>query len=167
MPSRIVAAESIEMSLEDQVDAVEVIAVTREPPVVVDVSDAVRIVLERVRKASSGCALVTRADKLVGIFTERDLLLEGLGDPGLLDRPVSDYMTADPKTVTSRDSIRKTVVLMERGGFRNVPVVDDDGRVVACLCHEDMIAYLAASFADRILNLPPDPDQKAKTPEGA
>jgi CBS domain-containing protein len=155
------------VSIQERIKVVEVVALNADPPVIVDQSASIREAVERMREARSGCALVTAQDKLVGILTERDLLSKGFGEDGLLDRPVTTLMAADPATVHEHDPILKAVRLMRRGGFRNVPVVDGEGRVVACVRHKDMIRYLVERFADRTLLLPPDPDQILKTQDGA
>jgi CBS-domain-containing membrane protein len=56
---------------------------------------------------------------------------------------------------------------MHEGGFRQIPVVDEQQRVLACVRHKDIAEYLVNHFARHILNLPPDPEQLATSPEGA
>ena len=55
---------------------------------------------------------------------------------------------------------------MHRGGFRNVPIVDSEGRVVSCVRHKDIVHLLVELFAEHVLNLPPDPESIHDTPEG-
>ena len=75
-------------------------------------------------------------------------------------------MTPDPERVTQTDTVRKTVGLMQRRGFRSVPVVDEAGRIMGCVRHKDIINYLAEHFSEQVLNLPPDPGQIALEREG-
>jgi len=154
------------VTIQERVKAVDVLAITAEPPLVVDHETPVSAAIDEMRKAGTGCALVVRDGKLAGLFTERDVLNRVLGNADALAQPVSAVMTSDPVTVSESDPIRKAVLEMHRGGFRNVPVVDADGVPVGCVRHKDVIAYLVENFADRTLNLPPDPDQIAKRPEG-
>jgi CBS-domain-containing membrane protein len=56
---------------------------------------------------------------------------------------------------------------MQTGRHRNVPVVDDDGRLVGVVRQADIIKYLAESFPEELLNLPPRTNQRMKEPEGA
>jgi CBS domain-containing protein len=56
---------------------------------------------------------------------------------------------------------------MQTGRYRNVPLVDDDGRLVGVVRQNDIIRYLAESFPEELLNLPPRPHQAMKEPEGA
>ena len=154
------------MQIEQRVKLVEVVALGMDPPVVVDVATPLGDVLWRMRDGNSGCALITRDGRLAGIFTERDLVTRVLGTEAALERPVADWMTSDPDRVAETDSIRKAIRQMRRGGFRNVPIVDEAGGVVGCVRHKDIINYVAEHYPAHVLNLPPDPDQVALEREG-
>jgi CBS domain-containing protein len=154
------------MSIERSVKAVEVVALQMEAPVVVETETPVRDVVREMREGQYGCALVCRDGKLCGIFTERDVLYKVIGVEDVLDRPVSELMTLDPECVHENDPIRNAVLAMHRGGFRNVPIVDSDGRVVSCVRHKDIVHMLVEFFAEHVLNLPPNPDSIHLTPEG-
>lgn len=155
------------MSIQERIRVVEVVSLSADAPVTVDETATVRDVVAQMRQRGASCALVTRDDRLVGIFTERDLLAKGFGRPGLLEKPVTTFMAPEPACVHQHDPILKAVRLMRRGGFRHVPVVDAEGKVVACVQHKDMIRYLVERFADRTLLIPPDPDQLPKARDGA
>ena len=154
------------MQIEQRIRVVEVVALKMDPPVVVDAATPLRDVLRRMRDEKSGCALVTRDERLAGIFTERDVVARVLGSEGALDQPIAEWMTADPDRVTQTDSIRKAIRLMRRGGFRNVPIVDESDGVVGCVRHKDIVNYLAEHYPEQVLNLPPDPEQVAVEREG-
>jgi CBS domain-containing protein len=152
--------------VEQSIKVVEVVALGMDPPVVIDADTPLREVLQRMRDESSGCALITRENRLAGIFTERDLVARVFGNDGALEQPVADWMTQDPDRVTQSDPIRKAIRVMRRGGFRHVPIVDEEGGVVGCVRDKDIIDYLAEHFPEQVLNLPPDPDQIALEREG-
>src|SRR4029077_6532559 len=63
------------------------------------VGDAVRIM----REHRVGCVLVVTGERLLGIITERDLLLKL--EQGDLTRPVSELMTPDPEVLGPEDPI--------------------------------------------------------------
>jgi CBS domain-containing protein len=71
-----------------------------------------------------GAILVTEGDHLKGILTERDVL-RTVGT-GSIDGTVSDQMTHDPITVGRNASNGEAASLMIHGGFRHVPVVEDE-----------------------------------------
>ena len=75
-------------------------------------------------------------------------------------------MTRDPVCVNEKDPIRKAVMHMYKGGFRNVPILDEKGKIITCVRHKDIVHYLVEHFAQHVLNLPPDPGNMPGTPEG-
>lgn len=154
------------MQMEESIKVVEVMALELAPPVVLDERCSLREVIRQLRDANSGCALLTRDDRLAGIFTERDLVIRVLGAECDFDQPVAEWMTPDPDRVSPTDTIRKAVRLMWGGGFRNIPVVNDENRVVGCVRQKDIVNYLAEHFSAQVLNLPPDPEQIALEREG-
>ena len=56
---------------------------------------------------------------------------------------------------------------MESGHYRNLPLIDDAGKVVGMLRQQDLLSYVAEAFPQEILNLPPRPHQTMEAPEGA
>jgi len=154
------------MTIEKSVKAVEVVALNMDPPVVMQETASVKEVIRAMQEQRSGCALLCRDGRLSGIFTERDVLNKVIGKKEILDRAVSDLMTRDPLSVEENAPIRWAILHMHKGGFRNVPVVDANGKVVSCVRHKDIVHYLVEYFAQHVLNLPPDPDNMPDTLEG-
>jgi signal-transduction protein with cAMP-binding, CBS, and nucleotidyltransferase domain len=132
-----------------------------------DGATPVRTVLERMRNAGHGCALITQDGHLSGIFTERDVLHRVVDHPETWDRPVEAVMTACPDTVRPTEPVAAALRSMNRGHYRNVPVVDGDGKIVGNLTHYAILKFFSDRFQQEIYNLPPDPDQVPKSPEGA
>jgi CBS-domain-containing membrane protein len=83
-----------------------------------------------------------------------------------LAQPVERLMTTHPKTLDLDDTIRDAIILMQTGRYRNVPVVDESGHLIAVVRQSDIIKYLAESFPEELLNLPPRLHQRMKAPEG-
>jgi CBS domain-containing protein len=88
--------------------------------------DAARLMSE----ASVGAVLVVRNERLLGIFTERDLVCRVVA-PGLdpAATQLAHVMTPDPKTVEPDETFGYALLLMHENGFRHVPVVED-GRLI-------------------------------------
>src|SRR3954465_10210689 len=98
------------------------------PPWSIESSRPVAEAVQLMRWQKVGCLLVTRAGRLAGIFTERDLLARVLA-PGLsLESPISACMTSDPVTITLKDVVRTAIKRMEKGGYRHLPVIDEGNR---------------------------------------
>jgi CBS domain-containing protein len=107
------------------------------------------------------------AGRLLGVLTERDIFGRIVGGQVDLGQPVETLMTTDPRTLDLDQTIRDAIVLMRTGRYRNVPVVDADGQLVGVVRQSDIIRYLAESFPEELLNLPPRTNQRLKEPEGA
>jgi CBS domain-containing protein len=119
------------------------------------------------RQRRVGCLLVCEGGRLVGVFTERDLMRRVLAAGRALTDPVGDHMTPDPLVVRPKDPIGAAVRRMEEGGYRHLPVVDEDGRPVGVLSVKRIVHYLAEHFPATVYNQPPDPGAFPKRAEGA
>jgi CBS domain-containing protein len=81
-------------------------------------------------------------ERLLGIFTERDILRALQYEPHkVLDSPVKDWMTPDPITVESALPVAEAATVMLRGGFRHLPVVAG-GSVVGIVSLRDLVRSL-------------------------
>jgi CBS domain-containing protein len=126
-------------------------------PLGVAPGETVREAIRMMREHRVGCLLVVEGDRLVGIITERDLLLK-LAD-GELERPVRDLMTRDPEVLTPDAPIVYALNKMSVGGFRHVPLVDAAGRPVGIVSVKDIIDYIVDFFPNDVLTVPPDPSR--------
>jgi signal-transduction protein with cAMP-binding, CBS, and nucleotidyltransferase domain len=127
------------------------------------IGEAARIMKEH----RVGCVLVEAEGRLLGIFTERDILTKLVGtgyDPAAVK--VDGVMTRNPETLTPEDPIAFALQRMSVGGFRHLPLVDSAGRPVGILSVKDIVDYLAEHFPEEILNIPPEPGKQPRTPEG-
>lgn len=81
---------------------------------------------EMMAKNQTGAVMVVEQGRLIGIFTERDALFRVMAR-GLDPRAtrLADVMTIDTRTVQPTDSYGYALVLMQEGGFRHAPVVEN------------------------------------------
>jgi CBS domain-containing protein len=94
-----------------------------------------------------GAVLVLSGDRLVGVFTERDVLRAFAR--GHADTPtVGDWMTRGPETIEPDETTEHAAVLMIHGGFRHLPVVDA-GKVVGILSIRDLMRSVLDDAAPR------------------
>ena len=110
---------------------------------------------------------VDGAARLVGIFTERDFVNRVVAAGADVSLPVERVMTPAPKVVARGGSVLSAVEMMEAGGYRHLPVVDERGMPVGVLSVKDVMRYLVEYFPARVYNLPPTPDQTQPAREGA
>jgi CBS domain-containing protein len=118
------------------------------------------------QEARSDCVLITDAGLLAGILTERDILMKVLGRDADMEASVDGFMTLRPETLTPDDAVGDALALMDRGHFRHLPLTDAAGRPAGVLRQQDVIEYLAESFPQEILNLPPRPHQVMEGADG-
>jgi CBS domain-containing protein len=85
-------------------------------------------VARRMKDAQMACALVLNEGRLVGIFTEHDVLCKMTGEKaGAAERPVSEVMSAHPEALQETDSVAAALNKMAMGRYRHVPIARADG----------------------------------------
>jgi CBS domain-containing protein len=114
-----------------------------------------------------GCLLVREGERLIGIFTERDILRRVVGK-GLdhTNTTVGEHMTREPDTLRMDDPIAFALNRMVEHGYRHIPIVDEAKRPVAFVSIRDIVNHLATFYQKEILNLPPRPVRKGDHREG-
>ena len=114
-------------------------------PIVVASDVPARDAIEKMKKGRGGSVLIVDKDgALLGIFTERDALnkLFQQGNKSL-DQPISNVMTARPTTLYMDDSIVYALHHMHVGGYRHIPLIDDDRKPAFVVSVRSMVDYLA------------------------
>jgi CBS domain-containing protein len=88
--------------------------------------NSVRVAIARMLEENVGSVAVCEGERLVGIFTERDVLrLAGEG-PDFPDVEVGDVMTRRPVTVSPDDDVLAAAQLMGERRIRHLPVVQGE-----------------------------------------
>lgn len=116
----------------------------RIDPLTVEPGTLVRDVIERMKDDDRGCAIVVEGRRVIGIFTERDVLHKVTPNrEAMLSLPVSQVMTTDPVVMREDESVLVALNEMGVGGFRHLPLVDREGHLTAVLSGRDILAYVA------------------------
>ncbi len=100
------------------------------------VRDACRLMVEK----KIGAVLVVEKGRIAGIFTERDALTKVLAaslDPD--KTTVAKVMVADLQTIRAAQPLAYALHMMAEGGFRHVPVVDDNGLPLGMVSARDAL----------------------------
>lgn len=142
---------------------------SRRQPVTVLPGTSLAACVRAIQRSGTGDSVFVcdASGALVGVLTERDIFGQIVGGHVDLHQPVETLMTTDPQTLDLDQTIRDAMVLMQTGRYRNVPVVDVASHLVGVVRQSDIIRYLAESFPEELLNLPPRPHQRMKESEGA
>lgn len=95
-----------------------------------------------------GAVVVQDRGRVVGILTDRDLVVRTLGlghDPRTI--PIRDAMTSEPVTLAPSDTVMDAVRAMRDAGVRRVPLVEE-GRCVGIVTLDDLLLDEAAPLED-------------------
>ncbi len=104
-------------------------------------------------RAGVGCLLIVEAGTLIGIFTERDLLVRVAAagrDPA--EVRLRDVMTPKPVTVTVATSIEAALTLVTERGIRHLPVIDGD-RLAGIVSIRDLATWRLQAQQEQIETL--------------
>jgi len=130
-------------------------------PIVLSRQDSVTDAVRAMQAEHRGVVVVTQdgtpGSRVVGIFTERDVLfriVDGGRNPATL--AVGEVMTQDPECLVEDHSVASVLNLMSVGGFRHVPVVDGHGRPLFVVSVKDVVQFLVEAFPGEVLNLGAD-----------
>jgi len=114
-------------------------------------SDSVTDAMRAMQAEHRGCVLVTRdgspAGALAGIFTERDVLFRIVDrgrNPATL--PLGEVMTPDPERLRVGQPFAAVLQMMHVGGFRHIPVVDEEDHPLFVVSVRDVVQFLVESF---------------------
>jgi len=114
--------------------------------------------LRTMQRDSVSAVVVVEEGRLVGIFTERDVVTRVAGSPRDPDGiPLVERMTRDPESLRPEDAIAYVVSRMLVGGYRHVPIVDESGVPVHVISMRDLMEHLLDPAERRISTLPPEP----------
>lgn len=97
--------------------------------VTVDPATTVAETVEAMRQSGYSCACVVDDKDLVGVFTQRDVLMRVLGRRRTCNEPIIEEMTRSPRTMRADDSVADGLAIMTEWWVRSVPVLDDEGLV--------------------------------------
>ncbi|WP_353950209.1 CBS domain-containing protein [Knoellia sp. S7-12] len=106
------------------------------------------------RARISALPVVDRDRRVVGIISEGDVLRQRLpADPRAHMIPsaptsagepsIEAVMTADPQCATPRQDCSEVAFTLARRGWKSMPVVDDDGRLLGMVSRSDFLRALA------------------------
>jgi CBS domain-containing protein len=137
------------------------------PPVSVEEHTTVAEAVALMNREKIGGLLVLREGRLCGIFTERDVLTKIAGHGFDFTKiVVKTYMTPDPEALSPNHKVAYALNKMVIGGYRHVPIVDEDRRPVAVISVRDVVEFIVDRFPAEVINLPPDPDHEMRARDG-
>jgi CBS domain-containing protein len=97
-----------------------------------------RDVAEMMRDGDMGAVPVVEDGRLVGVVTDRDIVVRCVAEGRGADAPVSEAMTTEIFWVKPDDFAFEAVRLMGDKQVRRVPVVTDDGKLAGIISMADV-----------------------------
>jgi signal-transduction protein with cAMP-binding, CBS, and nucleotidyltransferase domain len=114
----------------------------RKAPVTISRSGTMAEAAQHMQEAAVGAVLVLDGDHLVGIVTDRDIALRGVGRHLPPGARIDTVMTPEPVTVCADEELTQALNLFYRHPIRRLPVLDG-GQVVGMLTVDEMILRMA------------------------
>lgn len=97
-----------------------------------------REVAAMMRDGDMGAIPVVEDGKLVGIVTDRDIVVRSVADGKNADSSVGEAMTSELFTVKADDFVFEAIRLMGDKQVRRVPVTDEDGELAGIIAMADV-----------------------------
>ncbi len=117
-------------------------------PVFVAPDTSLRDTVRAMCENNIGCVLVGAPDNLLGIFSERDLLLRAADrHTDLAGRPIRELMTPKVETLKDDAPIAYALNRMAVGNYRHVPITHA-GRVVGIVSARDMMQLISGWYPE-------------------
>lgn len=112
-------------------------------PITVRPTETIHTVMQIMLEHDLGSVLVVdQQGRLLGIFSERDLLAKVAGlHAHYAELPVAQFMTPHPETVTIDDTLAFAVHKMDIGGYRHLPVMGE-GKPVGVISVRDLLRHI-------------------------
>lgn len=127
-------------------------------PLVAEPAERVAEAANRMGQYGVGCILVVQDGKVVGICSERDIiqkvLCRGL-DPAAVR--IEEIMTSEPECLQPDDAVAFALHLMHIGGYRHIPLVNEEREPVGVVSVKDIVEHIVDHFPEEVYNLPPRP----------
>lgn len=105
--------------------------------VTVNLQDNIYEIAVKMKQNDIGFIPVVEGDKLIGVVTDRDLVVRGYADKHSGSSAVKDVMSEDVTTITPDMSVDEAAKLMASNKIRRLPVVDN-GKLVGVVAIADL-----------------------------
>lgn len=141
-----------------------------DQPLAVSAEATVGEVVGLMKAQRGSCVLICSTGEcegqVDGIFTERDAL-RWMANGGSPQTNIREVMTARPAVLQAKSTVGAAIEMMAQGGYRHLPIVDEQGTPIGVAAVRGIVHYLVDHFPQTIYNLPPEPGKTFAAREGA
>ncbi len=107
---------------------------TRKPSFTISPDSTVDDAIDVMMRNRCGSVAIARDRLLVGIFTERDVMVRCVREGRDTAKTIlSEVMTSDVRTIAEDFDVREAIKTMSEHRIRHLPIVDEDGRFLGML----------------------------------
>lgn len=114
-------------------------------------ADSVQKVAGIMLNIETGAVPIVEADKVVGLITDRDIVLQVVAKGGALSTPASEVMSTDVQTCREGDNMADAAAQMAHHQIRRLVVVNDAGKLVGILSLGDIATDYGAKVVGKTL----------------
>ena len=130
-------------ALDQALDTGHVSDLQAQPCETISADTSIADAVERLAAIHHACLVVEDEGRLVGLFTDRDLLDRVVLEyEECSELPVRTVMTRDPVYVTESDSPAAVLAVMAVSGYRHVPVLAADGTIAGIVSPRRITEFL-------------------------
>ena len=103
----------------------------------------VKDVIQTMVDKKIGAVLIVDDNKLVGIFSERDIIKK-IADryDEVKEEAISEFMTENPECLSINHTLAYALNRMDLGDFRHIPIIDDENRPTGIIAVRDILRYI-------------------------
>jgi CBS domain-containing protein len=108
-------------------------------PCSIDAEKSVAYAAKMMREEDVGVAPIVEGDRLVGVLTDRDIVVRVVAEGRAPDEvKAGDVASRDVVTLDPGQNLDEALRLMARHQVRRLPVVEEDGRLVGVVAQADV-----------------------------
>lgn len=118
-------------------------------PVIIEPGETIDRAARTMAREGVGILMVADAGRLIGVVTDRDLVVRAMGERLPTDARVDSVMSMDVVSVAADSDARDVVRTFSRHGVRRLPVLDGT-EIVGLVSVDQMLVVLAEEFGEAI-----------------
>ena len=110
-------------------------------------TDSIQSVAQIMKSIDTGAVPVFESGKVVGMVTDRDIVLRAVAEGRSFADPVSDVMTDEVQSCRADDNLADAAAQMANHQLRRLIVTDDSGRMAGILSLGD----IATDYGNKVV----------------